>query len=277
MNRRRDRRRRIPIHAYVGPNGSGKSLAMVHDTIPSIGQPWHCDNADHLHTRDGITEGRRKVLSTVRILDPTTGEPHRDYQSLTTWVQLLNAEHADVLLDEVQGVANSRGHGGLPPAVLTTFLQMRRVDVVLRWSSPSFARADLVLREVTQAVTDCRGFFPETDDGERVWRPNRVFWWRTYEAFEFDEWSMGRSDDDPKPKIRHLYVRTRDSERADHWYDSMAAVDYIADVVETGVCIRCGGNRRRSSCECSTGQDRARASEASTHGPPVDHLHSVAS
>ena len=50
-------RRGFPIMAYVGPNGGGKSLAMVKDTVPSL--------------RAG-----RRVLSTVRLLDAATGEPH---------------------------------------------------------------------------------------------------------------------------------------------------------------------------------------------------------
>ena len=246
----RDRRRRFSIHAYQGPNGSGKTLAMVRDTIPSL-------NAG------------RRVLSTVRMLDPETGGPHPLYSPLTSWQQLLDARGCDVLLDEVQGVANSRGHQGLPPAILTTLLQLRRRDVLLRWTSPSFARADLVLREVTQAVTDCRGFWPEPL-GERAWRPNRLFWWRTYEAYAFDEWSSGKQDE-VGASIREFYARLRDEERADHWYDSMDSVDYIRDVVETGACIRCGGSRRRPKCECDDDahQDsRPPRSEARTDGGP---------
>lgn len=274
MGDKRAQRRQAPIAAYIGPNGAGKSLAMVYDTIPSL-------------------QSGRPVLSTVRILDPDTGGPHPLYQRLTSWRQLLDFRGGDVLLDEVQGVASSRAHAGLPPAVLTLLLQLRRRDVVLRWSSPSYARADLVLREVTQAVTWCKGAFPEraTSGGclegcdieheheeatLRLWGANRVFYWRTYPASDYDDFSAGKRESrELKADVRQLYVRPRDPERADSWYDSLDAVDHIADVVETGVCITCGGSRRRPKCECPSHEEEApRAREAST-GPtslPAAHV-----
>jgi hypothetical protein len=244
----RQQRRGAPIHAYVGENGGGKSLAMVYDTIPSLGMRWECDHADHLHTAAGVTSGLRRVLSTVRMVDPVTGDPHPQYEALTSWAQLLAFEHGDVLLDEVQGVASSRQSMGLPPAVLNLFLQMRRRDVVLRLSTPSYARADVVLREVCQAVTYCRGYRPEPQEG-RLWGANRWFLWRTYDALQFDEFSAGKREQ-LKPLTRQLYRRLADPDRAQEWYRTLDAVDYIADATEAGTCLQCGGTRRRPTCSC---------------------------
>lgn len=233
MSRRSDRvrnqRRAATIHAYVGENGGGKSLAMVYDTIPSL--------------RLG-----RPVLSTVRLVDPETGDPHPLYTPLTAWRQLLDFSGGDVLLDEVQGVASSRQSMGLPPAVLNLFLQLRRKDVVLRLSTPSYARADVVLREVCQAVTYCRGYRPEPQEG-RLWGANRWFMWRTYDALQFDEFSAGKREQ-LKPLARQLYRRLSDPDAAQSWYRTLDAVDYIADATETGTCLVCGGTRRRSACSC---------------------------
>jgi hypothetical protein len=151
-------RRSLAISAYVGENGGGKSLALVFDTLPSLGMRWHCRNPAHKHTAEGVTSGLRTILSTVRFTDPVTGGDHPQYVRLEHWHQLLDAEHTDICLDEVQGVVSSRSHQSLPPAVLNTLLQLRRADNVCRWSTPAYARADAVLREVTQAVTYCKGF-----------------------------------------------------------------------------------------------------------------------
>jgi hypothetical protein len=244
---KRARRRSLAIKAYVGPNGSGKSLAMVHDTLPSLAR------------------GRR-VLSTVRILDPATGEPHRLYEPLTHWHQLLDFSNGDVLLDEVQGVASSRGHQSLPPAVLNLILQLRRRSVLLRWTAPAYGRADLVLREVTQGVTYCRGFRPQHGTGE-AWPPNRWFLWRTYDALAFDEFDAGKRDN-LKPLFRQFYKREKDRDQAHRWYDTLDAVDHIRDADESGTCLVCGGHRRREPCRCAKAA-RPQPAPAGEDGPPV--------
>jgi len=236
----REARRAAAIHAYVGPNGGGKSLAMVYDSIPSL-------------------QAGRRVLSTVRLLDPETGEPHPLYVPLTTWEQLLSFEGGDLLLDEVQGVVSSRAHQSLPPAVLTQLLQMRRRDVVVRWTAPSYARADVVLREVTLAVTYCKGYRP-VYEGAKLWGANRTFYWRTYDALSFDEFSAGKRDQ-LKPLKRQVYSRLKDD--AQGWYDTGAPVDYITDATEAGTCLVCGGHRRRPTCKCES------ASGGAEHAPKV--------
>lgn len=224
-------RRRFEIQAYVGVNGSGKSLAMVHDTIPSL------------------LAGRR-VLSTVTILDPVTGEPHPLFEPLTSWGQLLQAEHCDVLFDEVQGIADARnGANGLPVQVRNFLGQLRRNDVTLRWTAPSWNWADSRLRDITKAVTVCRGHMSKLpDDPKMVWRVNRLFRWNTYDAKDFDRWDNGTTEAKLKGRLNAWFWRPGSA--AEAYYDSLAPVSFIADVLESGRCAWCGGRRRVPECTC---------------------------
>ena len=67
-----------PIAAYVGVNGSGKTLLMVHDTLPSLANGRDIYTTVPLHLPDGT------IPPNVHILHD--------------WSQVLEAEHADILL-----------------------------------------------------------------------------------------------------------------------------------------------------------------------------------
>lgn len=284
------KRRAATIHAYVGENGGGKSLAAITDSVESL--------------RRG-----RAVAGTVLMLHPTELAesiaqaderwdalgievrptnplrlPHPLWRPVQYWSDLLELSRTDLLLDEVQSVVNSRASGSLPPAVLTTLLQLRRADVVCRWTTPSYARADVALREVTQAVTYCRGYLPERvracpltceqdhdHIAERLWGANRVFLWRTYAAIDFDEFtSADVNKDDRREKLRCLtrqfYWRQRGE--AQDYYDTLAPVLSIKDVNESGTCLSCGGTRRRPSCSCTKGPARTAAQRRTGAGLP---------
>jgi hypothetical protein len=267
-DRKRGKRRAEAIHFYAGVNGGGKSYAMVYDTLPSLAMG-------------------RPVLSTVRLFDPDRqasceaeareaweahgvldhgkhsdplGLPHPSYRRLTRWHQLLDFDYGDVLLDEVQGVISSRGHGTTPGAIVNALLQLRRGDVLLRATAPSFARVDVAIREVTQALTYCTGLMPEQLDG-RLWGASRLFLWRTFNARDFDEWDAGKREDTPR-SVRQWLWRPRHPE-VTSVYDTFAPVDTIADLSEAGNCLRCGGSRRRPKCVCeparASSEDAARS------------------
>ncbi len=232
------RRRGVPIHAYVGPNGSGKSLAMVRDTIPSL-------------------DAGRRVLSTVRLVDEH-GADHPMYEKFVDWRQLLTAEHCDVLMDEVTGIASSRESQGLPWEVANVLVQLRRRDIQLRWTAPAWARSDKIIREVTQAVTECRGYMsdrrPLRDSGRRMnvglWLPKRMFTFKTYDTNEFEEWTAGKRDT-VKPICFELFYSPGD--RALTTYNTWDAVSIVGEqVVGGGICLDCGLPRRRQYC---TGHD----------------------
>lgn len=260
-------RRHAAIHAYVGPNGSGKSLAMVHDTLPTLaGQTWSCSNEDHRHMRaDHVdpltgevgpaTTGLRRVLSTVRLLDWRTGEPHPLYERLTEWSQVLHAEHCDLLFDEVTGIANARASSSMPVQVQTHLDQLRKVDCMLRLTAPAFGRMDKSIRDVAQAITLCKGMLGRRPEGA-LWRQNRLFWWKTYDARDMEEFSAQKANATspqaeqyaPRPQTTALMWGPRS--RAFASYDTLGAVSRVGQVLDSGRCAFCGGARAVPKCTC---------------------------
>lgn len=174
-------RRSVAIHAYIGANGSGKTLAMVNDTIPSL-------------------DAGRPVYSTVPLYDDATGELHPGYRPFEDWRQLLEAQSADFLIDEVVAVASSRDSSSMHLEVQRRLNQLRKSDVVLRWTAPAWRRADIIIREVTIAVTQCQGMFtaravPDPITGDiPLWSPRQLFRFRSFDMQAFDEWSSGKGD-----------------------------------------------------------------------------------
>ena len=237
-SRARSVRRGFPIHAYIGANGGGKSLAAVYDSLPTLA-------------------AGRPIASTVRILDPSTGEPHPLWIPLNDFRTLLEVEFCYVILDEVTGVASSRDSMSMPTAVANHLQQLRRKDVALRWTAPNWKRADTIIRECSQAATLCVGLVKQTmtaEDGtDRQWSSRRLFYWRTYDAVAFDEWSTTRKER-LRPAARQLY--RRDSTDASSTYDTFDAVLSLQEVDEYGRCMDCGGTRTRPKCK--------------GHGPDVD-------
>lgn len=231
----RNARRSYPIHAYVGPNGGGKTLAMVNDTLPTL--------------RAG-----RRVLSTVRLIDPATGEDHPAYERFHSFDQLIDARDCDILMDEVIGVAGARESQKLDPRVQNVLVQLRRRNCVLRLTAPNWLRADKIIREVTQAVTECRGYYADRNlvragenDAVQLWAPKRLFNFRTFDVIDFDEWTAGRREK-VAPLASEWFVG-RGSE-AFRSYDTLDAVERVAGIGENSECEVCGGYRRRPACSC---------------------------
>lgn len=226
-------RRGFTIHAYIGANGHGKSLAMMHDTRLSM-------------------DAGRPILSTVRVIDPRTGEDYAGYIPFRRWDQLLAFQGGDVLMDEVIGIAASEQGKSLPKEVQLFLNQLRRRDVLLRWTAPSWSRANIVLREVTQAVTVCRGFFPKYEnsgDDSRLWGSNRLFRWTTYDAFDFTSWTDTKEG---QLKGKANAWMWRPGSWAERSYDTFDSVDHV-DSGE-GLCLHCGGERpklKRPACSCA--------------------------
>jgi hypothetical protein len=229
--RARQVRRSFPIMSYVGPNGGGKSACMVNDTLPSL--------------RAG-----RTVLSTVRLIDPATGENFPSYVKFESWDQLLDLRDADILMDEMVGIANSRGAMSLDQRVQNILVQLRRRNVVLRWSAPNWARADKIVREVTQAVTECRGMYPDKrlvrageNDAVQLWAPKRLFVWKTYDTIGFEEWSAGKRDKLDATVKERYYGPGSEVFKA---YDTLDAVSMVAGISEGPHRSRARAARARS-------------------------------
>lgn len=249
------------IRAYVGLNGAGKSLAAVHDLVPGL--------------RAGLP-----TLSTVRILDPHSGNDHPLYVRLNEWSQLLAAENAQVLFDEVQGIANSRASQGMPVQVQTLLHQLRRRNVALSWTSPSWARADLLIREVTRSVTVCRGYWKDQGTAGS-WKANQLFRWITYDAADFTAWTDSAEEKLVGKNNAWLYrpaftlfgKQLGRPSLAQELYDTNDAVDRIGETLDSGRCAHCGGARRADPCSCSDYVNRPAALAKKGAGRAGGHTH----
>jgi hypothetical protein len=226
------------------------------------------------------------VLSTVRLLDyvnprdcegcelPGHEAGHRQAHPLwvpfTEWTQLLEFRFGDVIMDEVTGVASSRDSHAMPTMVANQLVQLRRRDVVLRWTAPNWARADKIIRECSQAVTFCQGRLPVSvqtgeDEEDRLWRARRLFVWKTYDAADFEDFTTGKREQ-LQPSTHDLYwgpgSPTFDA------YDTFDSVMTIGTVSDSGRCANCGGRRTAPACSCPDYQHRKRGSARAEEGPP---------
>lgn len=270
--KKRATRRGWPIHGYVGPNGGGKSAAMVWDTLPSLeaGRPvlstvrlldyenpracegWRMQDGVQVECETCLTQWETLSAFDGEVEDAPEfrehGHAHPLWTPLRDWKQLMEASKCDVLLDEVTGVASSRTSQSLPAPVANKLVQLRRVDCVVRWSAPAWARADLIIRECSQAVTYCQGFLTkESGEADRMWRQRRLFKWKTYDAQLFEDFTSGKRE-------------TLGSELVDwHWgprspvfgaYDTYDAVSTVGTVTDAGRCYECGGKKSIPACKC---------------------------
>lgn len=292
-------RRAMPITGYVGPNGSGKSACMVWDSMPSLmmGRPvlstvrlldWEnprpCDDPacphpehagvlldvansgeDSVDLEDQREDTHRLRLAVSDAPTITHMAAHPLWVPFTDWQQLLDAEHCDVLMDEVTGVASSRESQSMPSPVANKLVQLRRADVVVRWSAPNWKRADVIIRECSQAVVYAQGYLAKrSGDADRQWRNRRLFLWKTYDAADFEDFTVGKREQ-LRPQITDL-----------HWgpsspvfgaYDTFDAVSTIGSVTDSGRCYRCGGRRSAPRCTCPDHAPEAGAEDGSSGAP----------
>lgn len=262
-------RRGFPIAAYIGANGSGKTMCMVWDTLPTL-------------------EVGRPVLSTVRLLDyknprlcdddecaavdhETHMAAHPLWVPFTNWPQLMNWSYGDVLMDEVTGVASSRETHAMPGEVANMLNQLRHGDVVVRWSAPSWKRADIIIREVSQSVTSCKGFMkvpvPVVEgELERSWKHRRLFAWKTYDSNDFEDFTAGTK---AKVKAFNTEMFWGPGSEAFSAYDTFGAVLSIGAISASGRCMTCGGRRTAPACSCPDYKApvRVRAAAATARAP----------
>lgn len=289
----------MPITGYVGPNGSGKSACMVWDSMPSLmaGRPvlstvrlldWenprpcddlNCPHPEHAgvlmavpNSGESTDDTHALSLAVESAFSPITHmAAHPLYVPFTDWQQLLDAEHCDVLMDEVTGVASSRESQSMPAPVANKLVQLRRADVVVRWSAPNWKRADVIIRECSQAVVYAQGYLAKkSGDADRQWRNRRLFVWKTYDAADFEDFTVGKRE--------QLRAQITDL----HWgpgspvfgaYDTFDAVSSIGSVTDSGRCYRCGGRRSAPRCSCpdhvtDTGEDGASGAPAKRGAGP---------
>lgn len=200
----------------------------------------------------GCARGVRKVYSTVPLtIEP--GVPHPLYVPLEDYRQLLTIEHADVLFDEVAGIADASGSASMPVQVINWQHQLRKRDVRQRVTTPAYARCALPIRQVAQVVVEMRSFFPKRAPGV-LWRQRQLVYAVAYDATSFDEFVAADSQRDKlRPIARGLvWVPTCDAVRH---YNSTGQVLSLGHVTEAGMCIACGGTRSRPKCACTHDHD----------------------
>lgn len=242
-------RRQSPITGYVGANGSGKSLLAVSDAL-------------------GFLDAGRPVLSTVRLVDPDSNEPcvdeecdfamhpehgaaHPLWRPLTSWQDLLDAEHCHVILDEITGIASSRETAALPGEVADRMMQFRRADVTVAWTAPSWARADVLLREVTQTAVLCRGLMRRRAAGQ-TWRASTLIASRMVDARDLDELTQAQRLGTARASLSTIVrgLQRVDRTRGARAYHTLDSVGSLHRTSARGQCLACGGTRRVARCEC---------------------------
>lgn len=265
-------RRDYGIVGFVGPNGSGKSLYAVWDTLPTLDAGY-------------------PVLSTVRLLDWRNPRPcelgtdcpdtvghdlghlhaHPGWVPFTRWEQLLGWEYGDVIMDEVSGVASSRESHSMPGEVGNHLQQLRRGDIVVRWTAPSWARADKVIRECSQLAVACLGRMPKRfvaaeGEPERRWKQRRLFSARSYDATQFEDFTVNSRD---RLKSLGSDLHWGPGSPAFDAYDTYDAVLAIGQTNAAGKCMACGGRRSIPACKCpDSGRTVGRPRSAPRRGAP---------
>lgn len=258
------------IRGFVGANGGGKSLA-----------------ATSLMAGPSFRKAR-PVASNMRLYPEAFDADPALYVPIETWQDIISVgkcqeadpcepgecphtrtqgRGCDIILDEISAALPSRNAMSVPAQLVRVINQLRKRDVRLGWTAPNWARADTVLREVTQAVTVCSGMWPDRYRRQRVtrvfppmdgtraearfdddgWAPNRLFRWVTYDAQAFDEFTYSKAEQ-LKPIARSWYWRS--SHVAQFGYNTGEGVLLLNHLDDTGACATCGGSRSRPKCSC---------------------------
>lgn len=195
----------------------------------------------------------------VRHFEPTGDfvthrQAHPLYVPFTSYTQLVTWTDGDILMDEITGIASSRESGSMPVQVSNYLVQLRRRNVSLSWSTPSWGRADKVIREVTQLVTLMTAALPKrspaTPDGQpRLWHQRRLFTARSYDPSAVDEFEAHRAmSEEISPDIIAFYWGPGSTMfRA---YDTLDAVTSLGWANDSGMCMTCAGKRTIARCSC---------------------------
>ena len=209
----------VPILGVTGVNGAGKTLLAVELSIDRM--------------RAGIP-----VYSSVPI-------DAGDVQSrpLVSLTQLLTLRDCVVLLDEIATVFSSRSSSSVPSEVVT-FLQTLRhrgeQGVSVIWTAPSWKRADILVRECTQAVATVRPILRRSTPDSLWPRP------LVAGVGVLDCTDVGTDEAPSRVLRRRLWI----PQRSVAWgaYDTHADTPQIGRLLASGPCPDCGGTRSREKC-----------------------------
>jgi hypothetical protein len=277
--RARLKRRGLPIHIYVGPNGHGKSLLATYDTLPDLDfgrpvlstvrlldfrNPRDCQGGRYCDDPENHLIRKRRVTlvehsdgpPTVEFSTFTDGElhkaPHPYYVPLRSYRQLMDWRDGTVFFDEATGGLSSRQTLTTPPEIQNLLMQLRRRNVTLRITAPTWNRIDVLVREVAQGVTLVEGHIGKrrkVAEGEApiLWKDRRFFIARTYDPLMFDEFDHRRAVGVVPEISQWLWRPGALTERA---FDTRDSVSSVGAVDMNGSCVSCGGRRALVKCSC---------------------------
>lgn len=238
------------IAAVVGDNGNGKTLGLTYK-----------------YGLKSLQRGR-PVVANYYIEEPA--EFKGGVTLLTDWQEITELKHCTLLLTEISSAFASRATNQLPPEIVRLLHQFRKPDVDVAWDAVNWARADVVLREATTSVTVAKGYYgdkwlrsdqippawqlnrakrlddtgkPMLDDSE--WLSNRLFRYLTYNTSAFDEFSVHAIKKLKPIKREWLW---RPWHNYDLMYDTLETIPLIENLTDSGICLICGGVRRRPVC-----------------------------
>lgn len=231
----------VPIYGFVGPNGSGKTLCAVETLV-----------------RPALERGRT-IVSTCFVEGETA-------MALESPRQLRNLPWGCVLLlDEISSCFPSRQSASMPPEVGRTLNQLRKRDITVGWTGPSWGRCDKILREVTDRVTLSSGYWDSRTLAERraadasAWPSNQLFRWKTFtvthgDTFKVEDTQTDRGARRLKPDRARWYRRPKDGTGAQGLYRTLDEVLLLDHLEEFGNCPACAGKRDRPRCKCTPAQ-----------------------
>jgi len=229
----------VPALLAWSPRSSDEIAALVPDVL--------CQDGAALIEASAF--GERLVYSTVP-LTAAKGVPHPLYVPLRDYQQLLAIEHAEVLFDEVAGIADASGSASMPVQVINWQHKLRKADVRQRVTTPAYGRCALPIRQVAQVVVECRSLFPVRARG-LLWRPRRVVLATAYDAFQFEDFVASEGQRNKLKPLARALIWVPDS-FAVTAYNSFGQVLQLGHVTDSGMCITCGGTRARPKCGCET-------------------------
>ena len=122
-------------------------------------------------------------------------------------------------------------------------------------------------------MTQCKGHFPVAvppveGEPERSWRHRRLFTWKTFDAGDFEDFTLGARE---RLKAWNTELFWGPGSVVFDAYDTFDAVISIGQSDASGRCMTCGGRRSAPPCSCPdyVPPARLRSGGAAARGPRV--------
>lgn len=145
----------------------------------------------------------------------------------------------------------------MPKHIRRLLPQMRRLNVMVRWTGIDWDNTDRRMRQLTQAVVKAKGHLPNQKlvrggnetDAVSMWAPNRLFLFTTYDAQTLTQSEDGQLLTQEQTKKRRAKVLNRElvwgpKSLAFDCYNTLDAVSAV-----DASCPICGGRIPERTCK----------------------------